>query len=192
MVEKATGGVERGWLWPGVGVFWGMKKSIVFLIAFVFAGLGVSAQTPNARPDTAMVRFFSGNWKGEGKFANGRPIEATVSFRLSLDSAWLVCEHRDVPPNGYAADFYWGVDRDTKAFEAYCFDNFNGHRHFGSNGWLKGRIVLTTQASAGGGHIYFEHFIFEKVTEGSFRMTYEVSGDGITWQLGDSLVFTRR
>jgi len=53
-------------------------------------------------------------------------------------------------------------------------------------------MVLTTQTSAPGGHIYFEHFIFEKVTEGSFRLSYEMSGDGVNWQLGDSLVFTRK
>jgi len=92
------------------------------------AGVSAGAQTPNSRPDTALVHYFSGDWKGEGKFANGKPIEATLSFQLSLDSAWLVCQHRDLPPNRYKADFFWGIDRDTKGFEGYCFDNFNGNR----------------------------------------------------------------
>lgn len=167
-----------------------MKNTLLAIL--LLAGMNAGAQTPNLRPDTALVRYFSGNWKGEGKFANGKPIEAAMSFRLSLDSAWLVCEHRDLPPNRYKADFFWGIDRDTKGFEGYCFDNFNGHRHFGSNGWIKGRMVLTTQTAAPGGHIYYEHFIFDRVGDDSFRMSYEMSGDGVSWQLGDSLVFVRK
>jgi hypothetical protein len=37
----------------------------------------------------------------------------------------------------------------------------------------------------------FEHFIYERLSAGQFKMTYEVSRDGITWRTGDWLVFTR-
>jgi hypothetical protein len=59
------------------------------------------AQTPPARLDPSMVGFFAGEWKGAGAFANGRAIAASLSFRLSLDSAWLVSDHADQPPAGY-------------------------------------------------------------------------------------------
>ncbi len=36
-----------------------------------------------------------------------------------------------------------------------------------------------------------EHFIYERLSDTQFRMTYETSRDGIAWQMADSLVFTR-
>ncbi|HLZ89592.1 MAG TPA: hypothetical protein VKQ52_20200, partial [Puia sp.] len=102
-----------------------MKKQWSILVGTaltVVMGASASSADGQAGPprlDSAFVRFFSGEWKGEGAFSNGRPITATVVFRLSLDSAWLVCEHRDVPPNSYKATLYWGVDRQTGQFEAY-------------------------------------------------------------------------
>lgn len=152
-------------------------------------GVDGFAQAPVARLDSGMMRLFLGNWKGDGAFANGKKIAATVSFRLALDSAWLVCEHRDVPPNTYAATLFWGVDQGK--FVAYGFDNFGGHREFASAGWLDGKLELRRPAEAPGGVKYVERFVYERLSADSFRMTYEVSRDGTKWQLGDSLVFTR-
>jgi hypothetical protein len=151
-----------------------------------------SAQTAPARLDAWLVSFFIGEWKGEGKFANGRPIAATVSFRLSLDSVWLVCEHRDLPPNVYKATLFWGVDATAGNFVAYAFDNFHGHREFTSPGWAEGRLVLMRQAEAQGVGEYYERFVYERTGDRTFRMTYETSRDRTTWQLGDSLVFTKK
>ena len=164
----------------------------IFSRVLLGAPAAASAQAPAPRGlDKGLVQFFSGDWKGEGKFANGRPISATVSFHLSLDSAWLVCDHRDVPPNVYKATLYWGVDAATGKFFAYAFDNFHGHREFASPGWAEGKLVLTRQAEAPG-IVYYEHFIYEKTGDAAFRMSYETSRDGKTWQLGDSLEFTRK
>jgi hypothetical protein len=164
---------------------------ILLLGALLSAGGAVIGQSPAARPDSGLVQFFSGDWKGDGAFSNGRKIAATVSFRLALDSAWLVCEHRDVPPNNYGATLYWGVDRGTGKFVAAAFDNFGGHREFASAGWIDGRLELKRQAEAPGAGTYFERFLYERTGADSFRMSYEVSRDGAKWQLGDSLVFTR-
>jgi hypothetical protein len=114
-----------------------------------------------------------------------------LSFRLSLDSAWLVSDHADLPPNDYKATSYWGVDGSSGQFVAIIFDNFHGHRNFGSSGWAAGRLVLTTQNFAPGAGTYFEHFIYERQSDTQFRMTYENSRDGITWHMGDSLLFTK-
>jgi hypothetical protein len=105
-----------------------------------------------------------------------------VSFAPSLDSAWLVYEHRDVPPGRYQATSFWGVDGRTGQFVAYTFDNFHGHREWTSSGWAGGKLVLST---------VFEHFIYERLSAAQFKMTYETSRDGINWRLGDWLVFTR-
>jgi len=138
-----------------------------------------------------MVSYFVGEWKGNGTFANGRKIEATLTFRLSLDSAWLVSEHADEAPNSYKATGWWGVDANTGGFVAFAFDNFHGHRSFASRGWAGGRMVLLATSYAPGVGTYFEHFIYERLSDTQFRMSYETSGDAITWRLGDSLVFSR-
>jgi hypothetical protein len=179
---------------PAAAYISGMKP-ILLMIFSLFSLVTAQpslAQTPPARLDPSMVSFFSGEWKGEGAFANGRPIAASLTFRLSLDSAWLVSDHADQPPNDYKATSYWGVDAATGQFVAIIFDNFHGHRSFASSGWAAGRLVLTTQSFAAGAGTYFEHFIYERQSDTQFRMTYETSRDGIAWQMGDSLLFTKR
>ena len=138
-----------------------------------------------------MIQFFVGHWTGEGQFSNGKKIAADVAFELSLDSSWLIYTHRDKAPNSYKADSYWGVDGPTGEFIANCFDNFQGHRLFASDGWKNGKMVLTDHAFLTGVGTYFEHFRYEKLSEKSFKMSYETSRDGITWSLGDELVFTK-
>lgn len=162
--------------------------------ALVFSQLLTPAlgQTPVSSPrlDPALVTYFSGEWTGEGAFAAGRPIAADLSFHLSLDSAWLVYEHRDRSPNQYKATSYWGVDGQSGLFVAYAFDNFHGHRQFASNGWADGKLILSARG-AGRAGVVFEHFIFEARSDTQFKMTYETSPDGISWRLGDWLVFHR-
>ncbi|HEX9510546.1 MAG TPA: hypothetical protein VF939_08685 [Puia sp.] len=171
-----------------------MEKIFLFLLAFnASIVLPTAAQTDNAphRPDPDLLHFFMGYWKGEGEFANGKKVAADVSFQLSLDSCWLVYTHRDKLPDSYKADAYWGVDRQTGEFLAYCFDNFQGHRQFVSNGWKNGRLILTAHAYLSQVGNYFEHFIYEKLSDSSFKMSYETSRDGIQWKLGDWLVFRK-
>lgn len=156
----------------------------------VSAPVSVFSPVP-ARLDSGLVRFFVGDWKGEGKLANGQAIAAAVSFHLSLDSAWLVSEHADAPPHTYKATSFWGVDASTKQFVAIVLDNFHGHRTFTSSGWGAGRLVLTTSNFMAGVGTYFEHFLFERLSDTQFRMSYETSRDAISWRLGDSLIFSK-
>ena len=148
--------------------------------------------------------------QGRGAFAGGRKIAAEISFGLSLDSCWIVYEHRDVPPNQYKASSFWGVDGGTGQFFAYVFDNFHGNRakrrlrtrrteerrsdevrQLVSNGWKDGKLLLSGSAYIPSVGLYFEHFLYERLSDTQFKMTYETSRDGIVWQLGDWLVFTR-
>jgi hypothetical protein len=158
----------------------------IALFGWVWQGY---AQAPAAplRLDPDLIAFFTGHWAGKGEFANGAPIAAEVTFEPSLDSAWLLYEHRDVPPGGYKATSMWGVDEATRTFVGFTFDNFHGHRQWKSDGWIEGRLVLST-GSAG---TMREHFIYARISATQFKMTYEVSGDGINWRMGDWLVFTR-
>lgn len=171
-----------------------MQKHILFpvLLLLAMTVTRASAQSPAPpRWDPAFLHFFIGRWSGEGQFAQGNKIAADVSFQLSLDSSWLLYEHRDRAPGPYKATSLWGLDGQTGAFVAYAFDNFHGHREFVSGGWKNGKLVLTTHDYYPQVGNYFEHFIYEKLSETSFKMTYETSLDGIGWQLGDWLVFTK-
>ena len=149
-----------------------------------------AAQPKFSRLDTGLVRFFAGHWAGKGQFSNGKPIEADVLFRLDLDSSWLVYEHRDRAPNDYRAYSMWGVDGSGQ-FVGYTFDNFQGHRQWMSNGWVGGKLVLSGSSELPSNGVLFEHFIYERVSPAQFKMTYEVSRDGIKWILGDWLVFSK-
>jgi hypothetical protein len=160
----------------------------IFLLAL--SGCPGFAQKP-ARPDSSMVNFFLGEWKGEGTFANGRKISATVDFRLALDSTWLINEHRDIPPNTYKATDFWGTDPAAGQFVGYTFDNFNGHREWSSTGWAGGRIVLSGSSHTARYGTFYEHFIYERLDANLFRMTYENSRDSVTYHMGDTLRFTR-
>jgi len=121
----------------------------------------------------------------------GARIAADLTFTLSLDSCWLVYEHRDRLPNRYKATSMWGMDAQTGELVAYCFDNFQGHRKFESNGWRNGKLILSHHDVLPKVGLYFEHFIYERTGEHSFKMTYETSRDGISWQMGDWLMFHR-
>ncbi|HVU56111.1 MAG TPA: hypothetical protein VHD83_13695 [Puia sp.] len=157
----------------------------------MLSGRSGFSQTMSLRADTALLNFFTGRWSGEGAFSNGAKIVAEVSFSLSLDSSWLVYEHRDKLPNKWKATSYWGMDGVSGRFVAYCFDNFQGHRSFDSNGWKNGRLILSGQGWLPQIGLYFEHFIYERTGEKSFKMRYETSRDGISWQMGDWLEFRR-
>src|ERR1700743_915087 len=71
------------------------------LLTFAMSAVMAQPGAPVHRLDTSLLSLVGGRWSGEGAFANGRKIAADVTFRLSLDSCWLVYEHVDRPPNGY-------------------------------------------------------------------------------------------
>jgi hypothetical protein len=184
-----------------------MKTHLIMTVALfsrVLTGSPAHAQAaaPPAHADPAMAAFFTGHWKGEGAFAGGRTIAAEVSFQPTLDSAWLLYEHRDLPPASpaaglrrpqgiYKATSLWGVDPRTGQFIAYTFDNFHGHRQWLSSGWAAGRLVLSTGGYSAPAGTVFEHFIYERLSDNQFKMTYETSRDGVEWRLGDWVIFTR-
>jgi hypothetical protein len=165
------------------------------LVAALVAVSSLAMAQSNFQPpkiSAEFLNFFIGTWKGEGEFANGKKIAADVSFTLTLDSSWIAYEHTDQLPNRYKSVSMWGLDGTTGQFVAYAFDNFHGHRKFVSDGWKEGKLILTTHEFYPQRGIVFQHFIYEKLSGSSFRMTYETSKDGITWKLGDFLVFNKR
>ncbi|MBO0932575.1 hypothetical protein [Fibrella aquatilis] len=169
------------------------NKSFLFLF-LVCSTTYLTAQTPNSnyKLTNEFVNFFVGSWAGDGEFPNGKKISANLTFELTLDSSWISYEHTDKLPNRYKALSMWGVDMLSGQFVAYTFDNFHGHRKFVSDGWKDNKLILTTNEYYPQRGLLFQHFIYEKLTDKSFKMTYETSKDGITWKLGDFLVFSKK
>lgn len=145
---------------------------------------------PVKLPDD-LAAFFSGEWEGAGQFSNGKEIKADVKFSSELDKQWLLYSHQDRAPNKYKAMGMWGFERASNKFVMILQDNFGGARHFESDGWKDGKVVfvnnVTTPTIS-----YLERFTFERQSEKSFKMTYEINKSGSEWKLGDYLVFTRK
>jgi len=141
-------------------------------------------------PD-ALVGFLSGAWTGEGAFANGKKIEADVSFASDLDGQWLAYRHADRPPGKYKAVGMWGYAKGGE-FVMTLNDNFGGARRFASEGWRDGRVVFENVANAGAPATGRERFVFERYEGDRLKMTYE-RGDGEDrWRMVDYVVFTRK
>lgn len=69
--------------------------------------------SPFALP-AELVEFYTGTWEGKGKFADGKPIEADVTYTTELDDEWLVFHHADRPPIPFKAVGTVGIDRESK------------------------------------------------------------------------------
>lgn len=167
-------------------------KTLFLILTITVTTFSAKAQRITPAPISPdLIRFFQGNWTGEGKFANGRTIAATLKFGLTLDSSWLVCEHTDIAPATYKAHLYWGTDLMTGNFTAYAFDNSHGHRQFISEGWKDDKLILFNEQEIPGRGKFMQHFIYEKMDETTFKMTYETSRDGLEWRMIDYLIFKK-
>lgn len=168
-------------------------KKFCTLLTILLAGfaLSMNAQTSsNQKLPGEQLAFYTGKWNGKGEFASGRKIEADITFAPALDSAWLVQTHIDKAPNTYKAVSYWGIDPQTKQPLTTLFDNFNGQRQFQST--TEGnKITLSCSVNDPKRGLYYQHFIYEKLSENSFKMTFEMSKDGNTWKMVDYLIFER-
>jgi hypothetical protein len=164
-------------------------KSTLFILVIVIAGaLFCSAQQPATDP--AMIKFFGGNWSCAGEFANGKKIEADVSFTPELDGKWLQYRHTDRPPGLFKALALWGVDQPTGSLVSVMEDNFGNSRLFTSDGWKDG-LVTFERAAMLDQKISRERFRYERQSADSFKMTYERSADG-QWKMGDFIVCVRK
>jgi hypothetical protein len=140
--------------------------------------------------DPSLVSFFGGQWKCAGEFSNGRKIEAELSFSPELDGKWLQYRHTDIPPNSFKAFAMWGIDQSSGKIISLMQDNFGGARLFTSGGWTNNTIqfIIAPLMSPPARQ---ERFTFAAQSDATFKMTYEVSKDGVTWRIGDFIVCAR-
>lgn len=194
---------------PGKHALSGIVASriIAALLPLALSGIACAHASPDkvARPVTParpaqklpddLVRFFSGEWSGVGEFANGRKIEADVSFRPDLDGQWLSYRHADRPPGKYKAAGMWGHSRPSNSFVMTLNDSAGGLREFSSDGWHDGRIVFdyTVPAAVGepDGPSRRQRFTFMREGDDRMKMSFEIATGDQPWQLVDYLVFSR-
>lgn len=166
-------------------------KAVLLSIFLLYAAHYLKAQAIKQKVPATMISFFTGEWQGDGTLADGKQITANLSFKISLDSSWLIENHEDIPLNKYKAFSMWGIDPSNSRFIAYIFDNNGGYRKFDSDRWQEGKLILSTKEYLKGRGNIFEHFIYEKKSGESFKMTFEVCRDGTNWKLVDSLLFRK-
>src|ERR1700743_2123170 len=115
----------------------------LFLSLLCIWQLSVKAQSNKINDD--MAKFYIGTWAGEGELANGKKIEADVTFYLSVDSTSLISIYADRLPYRFKSALAMGTDRASGKFIAHIINNFNGLKDFTSDGWQNGKITLVNQ-----------------------------------------------
>lgn len=168
-----------------------MKTQIFLSLALSFCLFNLAkAQVSNQASTKKELSFFIGSWSGKGAFSSGKNIEANLNFSFTLDSAWIYYEHTDKLPNKYKANSLWAIDSKTGQMSSYIFDNSGGSRKFTGNGFIDNKLILSYESETPKGTV-FQHFIYEKTGEKTFKMTYEVSTDNQKWRMIDYLDFIK-
>ncbi|HTK19892.1 MAG TPA: hypothetical protein VL442_10280 [Mucilaginibacter sp.] len=111
------------------------------LLLLLFMGVN-TIQAQSKHVDKDMSAFFTGVWSGTGKLANGKTIEADVTFTVATDSSCLISMYADRAPNRFKAAAAFGIDSSTGKFSAQFLNNFTGLKDFTSDGWRNGKIIL--------------------------------------------------
>ena len=165
------------------------RAKYLFLLLLCIWGLSANAQSKKINDD--MAKFFVGTWVGEGELANGKKIEADVTFYLSVDSTSLISIYADRLPNRFKSALEMGTDGTSGKFIAHIINNFTGLKNFTSDGWQNGKITLANQEDQKGKGTLYQHFIYEKIDDDHFKATYLYGMDSAKLQEGDHLIFTR-
>jgi hypothetical protein len=160
------------------------------LLLLLFMGVN-TIHAQSKRVDKDMTSFFKGTWSGTGQFANGKTIEADVTFTVATDSSCLISMYADRAPNRYKASAVFGIDSSTGKFSAQFLNNFTGLKAFTSDGWRNGKIILANEENANGKGTLYQQFIYEKIDNNHFKATYMYGMDSSRLKEGDHLIFTR-
>jgi hypothetical protein len=99
-----------------------------------------------------------------------------LSFTPELDGKWLLYQHSDRPPGVFKAVVLWGVNQPSGKLVSMAADNFANARLFTSDG--KDGLVTFIRSAILDQKMTQERFRYERQSDASFKMTYEVSADG--------------
>ncbi len=152
---------DRGRLMRG-----GLRCIAVLLAALVIPNAAPAAP-PAAPPDTFLAQL-AGDWDLSGT-VRGKPVHYHGTGRWVLRGAWLQLSLRELgTPPGYEANVYIGYDARAHDYIAHWLDQF---------GAAGARVVATGQRD---GQTLVLQFPY---TEGAFRDTFKLAGDGASGSL---------
>jgi hypothetical protein len=149
--------------------------------------------TPKVLRPPDIVRYFSGNWAGKGKFTSGQEIESDFSFVPDLENECVLVRQKEKPPNTFEFIALWSWDSTSGDLVMLLTSNHeSGARVFRSRGWQDGKIVFQSSPELRASWA-LERFTFQRVTTMTFHTTYEMSmDDEKTWRVGDQQTFTKK
>ena len=172
-------------------------KAIHPLAALICA---CSAQTPSNGAQSAhrallppdIVSYFMGNWKGGGKFTNGKELESELSFVPEIGNECILVRQKEKPPNTLEFIALWTVDSVSGDLLMLLASNHDSRGVFRSRGWQDSKIVFQSGPELLA-HWALERFTFERESSSAFQARNEMStDDGTTWRMGDTQTFTKR
>ncbi|HEY9133734.1 MAG TPA: hypothetical protein VIM98_18430 [Dyella sp.] len=156
-----------------------MRTSFLFL--FLLAPIAQADATSSA------LNYFEGTWLCEGSFpASGKTIASTMSYEVQ--GGKLTKHHDDIPPHTYHAVETWNYAADGKPSHALIHDSFSGDRHFESAGWQGDTLTWVSAAEVKPA----QRFVYVKQNARTYRIDWEVSRDGKSFVVGDTLICKRQ
>ena len=163
-------------------------KLLWTILAVLLTALNTEGQT--TKVDPAIAKYFVGNWGGQGQFANGKSIQADVTFYLSVDSCHLINVYADRPPNRYKSSGDWSIDG-SGTLTAFIINNFTGLKEFKGR-WENGKLVISNTDNYPGKVTIYQSFIYDRIDDDNFKITYMYGRDSRDLKEGDHLIFTRQ
>lgn len=174
-----------------------IASSNSFLETSSFLDVEIGRKVDIKHASKEVFDYFQGEWVGSGEFANGKRIDARVSFATELGGNWMIHRHVDQEPNKFQSMAFWGVERNQAFLTMMLVDNFKSMRRFQSEGFNQNTLVFedslptsaTTDVTAPRRR---ERFTFLKLKDDLFQMTYESNTNDQGWKLGDWILFRRQ
>lgn len=149
-----------------------------------------------AEPGDVSTLFagLRGEWNCKGAFANGKPLEADLSFSPALGGRGLRYVHVDRSPNTYRQESVWGFDKDSGQLASLAYISFSGP--LPSAALYIAASVTDTSATLVHQKLFSDPFApnrfrYDVTGKDKLGMVWEVRRDN-EWRMGDYLKCDRK
>ncbi|WP_129791766.1 hypothetical protein [Sphingosinicella sp. CPCC 101087] len=145
---------------------------------------------PRQAEARALLTAVQGQWRCRGEFADGRPIEADLSFEPVFGGLGLRFTHVDRPPHSYRQESHWGFDRESGHIVSLALTGSARAAEpsaaaYVAETWTESSLTLVHR------HLLTDPFAPNRftytVTGGRLKKTWEVARTEGQWQMGDYL-----
>lgn len=161
-----------------------MRIGVSIIIMLSVAGPATAAVRDKTGSSLESLDYFQGTWECQGHFlASHKPIKSIERFTWILANHRLEMRHHDMPPHHFDALEIWGYNNSTGRYAASIFDNHGGHRRYSSSGWDGATWIWQNVTKAG----HTDRFVFERMGDSGYRVTYASRDADGAWQPKDTL-----